>query len=126
LAQEPKPALPGSDWRGTANDWAKEAWEHDSDRRDGLYLVQTSDADTGYLVLYNNHAHAGFPRLREQELTEIRCRLSAAGIGELAYACYPHRAGFTYAVVLNVGAGWEEFVECLVSGAMDVCWSRRC
>jgi hypothetical protein len=115
-----------SDWPATALVWAREAWTHDRSRRNGLYLVQAFDGDAGYFVIYNNHPDMAFPHLRAQELDEIRGRLSAAGIAELAYATHPHpEGGYTYALVLAVGAGWEGVVEGLVSDAMDVCWRRR-
>ncbi len=114
------------DWQATAGAWAREAWEKDGGRRNGLYLVHAHERERGYLVIYNNHPHAGFPLLREQELSEIRRRLSAAGVAELAYAIYPHiREGFTYAVVLGVGAGWAARIASLVHDATDECWSRR-
>jgi hypothetical protein len=121
----PRSAVP-CDWDAKAGAWARTAWERDCARRNGLYLVRGDERGRAYLVIYNNHPHAGFPLLRDQELTEIRRRLNAAGVTELAYAVYPHpREGFTYAVVLGVGAGWEARVERLVNEAADVCWSRR-
>lgn len=113
-------------WEADARGWAREAWTHDDNKRNGLYLVQAHAGDAGYFVIYNNHADVAFPLLREQELTEIRRRLRAAGIAERAYATHPHPGGgYTYALLLAVGAGWEGVVEGLVSDAMDACWRRR-
>ncbi len=119
-------AIDQGNWQATARAWAKEAWEHNSGDRNGLYFVPPEEGEAGYFVIYNNHPYAGFPRLREQELAEIRCRLNAAGIAELAYATYPHwREGYTYVLVLAAKAAREGFIKNLVNRAMDVCWSRR-
>jgi hypothetical protein len=113
------------DWQSTARVWAREAYKHDHGNRTGVYAVESHDQGV-FLVIYNNHAYAEYPLLREQELTEIRRRLKSAHIPELAYATYSQvREGYTYALVLGVGEGWEKRVEALVDAAMDACWKRR-
>lgn len=115
------------DWQSTARVWAKEACKHDFDQRSGLYSVESEESgQRSFLVVFNNHDYADYPLLRAQELSEIRRRLKSAHIPELAYATYPHAGqGYTYALVLGVGEGWEERVETLVGAAMDACWKRR-
>jgi hypothetical protein len=111
-------------WQLTAQAWAREAWDQDAIRQNGVYHVPTAKGKDGYCVVYSNYPYIGHPLLRGQELTEIRRRLKAQGIPELAYATHPHVRG-GYSDALLIGVRRSRCVERLVNEAMDLCWSQR-
>lgn len=101
-----------SDWMAFARACAGDAFcSHFSSRR-GVWHIADWDA----LVLFNNHPHTS----RDEETAELRRRLAAEGIEELAYATYPEMgpdAGYTYAMILRAG---EDRLPWLAEMAVDI------
>lgn len=115
----------GWDWLAEA--CAREAHVSHFPSRRGIFCVQDEDdpSDEGILVIYNNHPYAAHPLRREAELGEIRSRLAAEGIPEVGFATHPQGGpadGYSFALVLGVGDGWQDFVEELVREATRAAW----
>jgi hypothetical protein len=98
------------DWKQTARMLAGIANGALVSHRRGVFFVPVIDK----LCVFNNNPYSNDATATDREIEELRERLKAAGIFELAYGEYPERGaeeGYSWAMLLDAGDEKGEFVE---------------
>jgi hypothetical protein len=99
-------------WDKLAQFCAENAHERNFSSRRGAYpidvpaelSIDVPAEPSEVLCVYNNNPYAADAALRDDETARLRKRLKAAKIEELAYATYPPESGYTFAMILAIGA----------------------
>src|SRR5262249_53376841 len=102
---------------------AEEANENHFSSRRGIWHLEAVNK----LCVYNNNPYANYPNRRDEETAVFRAWLKANKIKELAYATYPatgESAGYTYAMILDVGADREAEVAEELRRILIESWNR--